>query len=674
MSLSLEDTVTKSKASVGLQNRLYGLSHVIKLIYTPLREGIEKSDPEKLQEASDIMPMFLELVDEIEDDLALFIKGEELSHLRRSLDSLNTLILDMHKQGQVLELEKVNRLYSRGLARVRYITGEVQRVQTEHMDRKSLQLKNYHTTKLIILFVMIFIIIFISIFTKGLINRFIASLEIAKESESRLRIITDSAQDAILSTNKDGQVVFWNKAAQRVFQWQRDDILGESILVLMPTIKFGNSFQRTDSSYKVAAIRQDGSYFPSEVSSSYWEDKGEYYNTFIVSDISAKKAQIEKLEAQRKELFLNEKLASIGELAAGVGHEINNPLAIVKGYLEMTKREVVKDKITNKKILDSISKQEDAIERIIEIVDSLRTFARMDTDLHEVLNLHHLIEKTKVLTCNMMEKEGINIHVDLDAESSMVKGNTGRFQQILMILLTNAKDAIQDCDSPTITIKSQSTPNEIIISVGDNGDGIPDAIKNRIFDAFFTTKSTGQGTGIGLGLLAKVVAEMKGSVKFDSAIKVGTTFYLSFPLAEKIKTIKQEVIVKQQQKLQGNVLIVDDEEGIRELLSYYLECIGFNIDEADDGDTALEKVKEKRYDYICTDLTMPRMSGFDFIQEAKKLPFGDTTFIVITGGVSSLNANEEALTKLINGRIKKPFSEESVYEVFLNSKESKKVA
>ena len=388
--------------------------------------------------------------------------------------------------------------------------------------------------------------------------------------------------------------------------------------------------------------------------------------------------EIIKIETKERESQVS-KMASMGELAAGVGHEINNPLAIIMGNLQRIKKELQKSQPEFDAITDSINKQEDGIERISGIVDNLSSYSRADTNYDNILDIHDLVSKTQVLVGSMYQKEGIKVENELLANDYYIVGNNGKFQQILMILMPNAKDAVEGSSAPSIVVATKSDDFELTISVKDNGVGIPEEIREKIFKTFYTTKEIGNGTGIGLGVLSKIVLDMKGRIELDSKLGAGSTFSIHFPFVCNLDYKQQQQQQQQQAKLNGTALVVDDEEGIRELLVEHLEDLGLQVDEADDGDTALLKIKEKKYDYICTDMTMPRMSGDKFIEEAKKLPYGNTLYFVISGGVAInySKGNNSKLKSIADGNIKKPFTEESIFEVlseFNKEKGKEKVA
>jgi CheY-like chemotaxis protein len=189
--------------------------------------------------------------------------------------------------------------------------------------------------------------------------------------------------------------------------------------------------------------------------------------------------------------------------------------------------------------------------------------------------------------------------------------------------------------------------------------------------------------GIGLSILKTIVEEMSGSIKLETEVDRGSTFSISLPsisnIEEQSLSISKDFDTKktkakiEKYSLQGSALVVDDEKGIRDLLVDYLKDMGLKVDAADDGDTALEKIILRKYVYVCTDMTMPRMSGDVFIREAKKLPFGDTKYFVITGGITTnySQETEEEIKVIVDSYIYKPFSHTTIYEALSGKVKSK---
>jgi len=384
----------------------------------------------------------------------------------------------------------------------------------------------------------------------------------------------------------------------------------------------------------------------------------------IEQDITAKMSIENEKSEMRKKLIHSDKLATIGELAAGVGHEINNPLTIVQGNLEMLGRDYVKDEAFNLRF----EKINSAMDRIRGIVKGLRSFARNDSEEQEILDVHEAINDTVNLVESIFEKENIIIKKNFGCNNSKVIINLGRFQQVIMNLLTNSKDALEGVGGQ-IDIITKNINNQVCLKIVDNGCGIKEKDLGKIFQAFHTTKDVGKGTGLGLSIVSSIIDSFDGSISVKSKINVGTEFEILLPLADSVLEIhkKQEKVKEKTTSTcyRGKILVVDDEEDIREILKSYLEDVGFIVDEAADGQIAFDMVKEEKYIMVFVDLKMPNMRGDEFIDKVRNKLCDNIPIIVVTG--CQLNEEKSKTSDIVNrlssGIIFKPFNREDIYKI-----------
>lgn len=385
----------------------------------------------------------------------------------------------------------------------------------------------------------------------------------------------------------------------------------------------------------------------------------------VENDLKNTQLEHSKIQSQ---LFQSTKLASIGELASGVGHEINNPLTIAIGNISMTSKLLQKEGISHPKLINNIENIATAHERIRVIVDGLRIYSRSDSNQQKVICVNKAIDQTISLISAIYKQDGITIICNQHAIELFILGTVGKLQQVIMNLISNAKDATEGQQARIITITlSENSKKMVILTISDNGKGIEDTVKDKIFNPFFTTKKIGKGTGLGLGLTHELVLKMDGQVGFTSEINKGTTFSITIPSTEQQVT---EVLPERHDtnlKLKGSILIVDDESEIRDIIIHYLKDYGLEVDEAHDGISALEKIRNKEYQYICTDIKMPNMAGDELIREAKKITTGTPKFIVISGGISTdQNHDIEKIKASADEFLTKPFSKESLYQALVS--------
>lgn len=379
------------------------------------------------------------------------------------------------------------------------------------------------------------------------------------------------------------------------------------------------------------------------------------------------KNQYDELVKQRKIASQNERLASIGILAAGIGHEINNPLTIILGHLHSLKRKLLASHINE--IKDKVHKVEEAAIRIEKIVSGLRKFSRQSKE--EVIDKFYVKEvfcDTVSMLKDLYEKEGISINLNMEVgENTIISGDKGKFQQIIINLVSNARDAVTGRSNGRVNIIVRQHRGLVDISVKDNGIGMNEDQKENIFDLFYTTKDVGKGTGIGLSLVHGFVKDdFKGNIFVESKPERGSIFKIVLPVQQGfIKREIKEVNMEIDQVLNCNVLVVDDEEGIRDLLKEILEDHGVVVSVADSGESALEYLLNNpgQIDVIVSDMKMPKMDGPTLLKEVRQnTKLSQSKFILVTGGVAFDFDNHSELGQEVDGFIYKPFSEEEIVE------------
>lgn len=400
-----------------------------------------------------------------------------------------------------------------------------------------------------------------------------------------------------------------------------------------------------------------------------------------------------ELDEQRRISLHSSKLASIGELAAGIGHEINNPLAIIKGYLDFINKKVAVDPKMYEQISGDISHIYEATGRIANIVNGLRVFARMDDESIEDICIVNEINFSVEMVKEIYAKEGVHISCDFDDKLSKysVQANRGKLQQVFMNLLSNAKDATEGVGNREIIFRCTLSRDKdlVTISVIDNGVGMDDEVLEKIFDPFFTTKEVGKGTGIGLPFVFRTVREYDGKIKVDSRLGEGTTFSITFPCTENdFQTSEENEVLNQDfggnnaSNFEGlKVMIVDDEEDIRMIVSDIFYEIGFDVYEFENGAKAYQDFMSgaRNYDLVVTDVKMPIMDGLELTRKIRSLNhFVQPKIFLLTGGLDirfdELKSNQEYM---IQAYFKKPFDREEilnkVVELF-SQRTKKKVA
>jgi two-component system, NtrC family, sensor kinase len=247
----------------------------------------------------------------------------------------------------------------------------------------------------------------------------------------------------------------------------------------------------------------------------------EQIGRLIIFDDVTDRAELEQRLVQA------DKLSSIGLLAAGVAHEVNTPLAVISTYAQMLAKQVAEDS-QKSMILDKIAKQ---TFRASEIVNSLLNFSRTSTTSFGDVDLNRVIHETLSLLEHQLQKSGIQVKTQLDADLAPVHGNTGKLQQVLLNLFLNARDAMSS--GGTLEVRTWSDESGARIEVADTGSGIAPENLHRIYDPFFTTKAARKGTGLGLSVSYGIIQEHGGSIEVSNRRSGGARFRIDLPFARR---------------------------------------------------------------------------------------------------------------------------------------------
>ena len=515
----------------------------------------------------------------------------------------------------------------------------------------------------------------------GIIFSFGRVLDLQEQVRFQRRLIRqvqhvlDSIEDAVFVIGPDARIMEVNQSMCEQLGYTRDELLNRCYYDLI-TSENGSRLERLLSeslearmgTLEMMNVRKDGTTFPSELRLRPIQFHGTQATIGVSRDIADRK--LGELDKRRVEaqLYHSEKLASIGTMAAGVAHEINNPLTIIAGYLGLMKDDfLARDDADARTWLDLIARQEKGIERISGIVNSLRTYARADTMHLSKVDLHGVVRDTVGLASYLLRKNGVNVELKLDATEPFVRGNIGKLQQVIMNLIVNARDALQDRDDARVTVETSNVETQLVLRISDNGPGIPAHLREKVFEPFFTTKPAGIGTGMGLSIILSIVEASGGRVVLDSAEGQGTSFTIYLPRdegsEEEIVELRSLFASNAKRQVYGRALLVDDEPELRHLIKGLLISFGLEVDEAVDGQEALEKLRATQYGVVVTDLKMPRMGGDALLEEVEKLNLRNTRFIVVTGGIATDYSAEQRqlIRRVAHSYLKKPFRPEELW-------------
>ena len=353
----------------------------------------------------------------------------------------------------------------------------------------------------------------------------------------------------------------------------------------------------------------------------------------------------------QEKLIETEKLASIGQLTAGIAHEINNPLAVISGRLQMFMLSE-----TDEKKLDQFKKILEQIDRISTLLNKIMDFARVRKPELSSVDVRDILDKVINFVKSSFDKRGIKI-IKNYSDIPVIKADSSQLEQVFLNILINARHALEskkEDPKVEITVNLSRTKDFVVIKIADNGSGIPRHLLNKIFEPFFTTKEPGKGTGLGLSTSLSIIKQHHGDIIIKSEEGKGTEVFIYIPVdIEKFKEKKEESIKIGKKTQDITVLVVDDEKYIREILTELLTKEGLKVETCENGSEALEVIESKPIDLILLDIKMPIMDGIDLINNLKERGF-NIPVVIITGW-----AEDEKVRKILKEEkflcIRKPF-------------------
>jgi len=351
--------------------------------------------------------------------------------------------------------------------------------------------------------------------------------------EAIVRAIVEYSVEAIVAVGRDGQIVLANPSAETMFGYQRGELLGKRVETLIPDrSRSVHEQHRADyfarprtramgAGRELTGRRKDGTGFPLEIGLAFVSGEDRGLAIAFVTDISERVAQ--EQQAQRAE-----KLATLGSLAAGIAHEINNPISILLSRIELMLMEG-KEREAGAELLADLHVLHRHADHLGRIARHLLTFGRKPPRGLRRVDLSVVVDDTLLLTRKALSRDGIEVHTSLDSDLPSMLGDATALEQVLLNLILNARDAMPG--GGTLRIEASRTPaaNGIRLRVSDSGCGMPAAVVARLAEPFFTTKPT--GTGLGLSVSYRIVREHGGTVSVESEPERGTTFIMVFPAA-----------------------------------------------------------------------------------------------------------------------------------------------
>ncbi len=433
-----------------------------------------------------------------------------------------------------------------------------------------------------------------------------------RQSEALIRRILDACPVPVGMTNAaDGRIIYESPASRQMFQ---RDPMGS------PVSARDFFVERKDRDRYLAILRRDrridgfetflkrmdGAEFCASIAARLVEYQGQEVIVSSVYDLTERRRMEAEMARQREALHQTEKLSALGELLAGVSHELNNPLSVVVGQA-MLLRETAREP----GIVERARRIGDAADRCARIVKTFLAMARQQPSEMRPVSLNEVVEMALEMTGYMLRTADIDVSLELNPTIPPFLADADQINQVLTNLIVNAVHAMDGQPQPhrlRMITHFDRGRREAVIKVSDTGKGVPEEAASRIFEPFFTTKEVGEGTGIGLTIVHRIVDAHGGAISVDSAPGRGTTFELRFPIrGGALGADPEDEALEDPNML--SVLVIDDEPAVGEIIRDSLLAEGHRVDVVTSGRAGLERLLFRHYDAILSDVRMLDMDG-----------------------------------------------------------------
>jgi PAS domain S-box-containing protein len=489
-----------------------------------------------------------------------------------------------------------------------------------------------------------------------------------------LRRLMDSFPDLVIALDCASQYTFASPQIFDALGYRPEELIGRKFgthtdpqdrTLMLELFDDLISGRRSDGQIEYRTQHKDGSWRLFRASACPLHDE-----TGRTTGIIASARDITEQQRLQQQMIQSERLAAMGQMIAGVAHELNNPLTAILGVTELM-RDQTSDEASRRQ-LDLAHRQ---ARRAAHIVQSLLIFSRPSTPRSTLLHLSDLLQRTLQLHEHSLRSN--NIRVDLVARTDLptVLGDSNQLTQVFLNLIVNAEQAIREIrEQGTLRIRLGVVGNRVLITFQDDGVGIRRETLTRIFDPFFTTKRPGRGTGLGLSICMAIIREHSGDISAQPLPDGGSVFTVSLPVCTQavlvpetdspLVTRAQSTVVPEGATLgRKRILVVDDEESIRELVAHSLVARGSSVDCAASSEQALDLASHHSYDAILCDLNLESesglaVSGFEICdrisEDLASRSVARPPFIFMTGDLVDDAINEQAGLRGCNF-LQKPF-------------------
>jgi PAS domain S-box-containing protein len=360
------------------------------------------------------------------------------------------------------------------------------------------------------------------------------------ESEKKYRTLIETIRDIVYTIDKKGHFTYISPNVEKITGFPPNELIGKHFINILSSSyrnkvvdSFNNNLKnRQPKTLGIKIITKDKTEVPMELNTTMLYDAhGSIIGRIgVARDITRRRQE----EAKRKEIevkaLTQDKLASLGEIATGIAHEINQPLSYIKIILQSTLNDISKEKLDTEELTDDFQESLRQVGKISNIISHLRTFGRSDVTSFGPVSLSKVLNDTLILMKERLRIKNISMNIEISDAHPMVNGNHIKLEQVFLNLIQNSMDALEEQGKGEINLSAQVESDHTLISFSDTGKGIKSEIQEKVFEPFFTTKEADKGTGIGLSIVYGIIQEHQGVINCESEGESGATFKIKLPI------------------------------------------------------------------------------------------------------------------------------------------------
>ena len=443
---------------------------------------------------------------------------------------------------------------------------------------------------------------------------------LALSEEERFRLLVNSVTDyAIYMLDGQGRVTTWNPGAERFKGYAAEEIIGqhfsrfftpEDVAAGLPARALQTAAEEGRFEAEGWRLRKDGTRFwVNAVIDAIKAPDGKLLGfAKVTRDLTERKLAADELERTREALAQAQKLQALGELTGGIAHDFNNLMTVIAGASDLLLRNC---DLPEEKKISYLKAIVETADRATALTNHLLAFGRRQSIKPVVIDLAVRLDALAEMISRMLGSI-YKVSLDIQAKAPLVEADSAQLETALLNAVVNARDAMPDGGELTLCISDRNFDggDGVCITVRDTGTGISKSALTRVFEPFFTTKEIGKGTGLGLSQIHGFAAQADGTAEIESEEGVGTSVHIILPRTKKTAVAAQPARRGRSPLPKGlRVLLVEDNEQVRDFAADLLRDLDCNVESAADGREALDKVRKGEFDLVFSDVVMPGLTG-----------------------------------------------------------------